>query len=589
MEGDRPGEAGNHDGDEQIGDPVDPGASPAAGDELIPRSDPEGTTEPLGMGPPAGVPGGYGVTSETIVEQRGWFSGARLTALITAVVLVIAGTAVAVVLSGGGSSQLEEIVPAGALAFGEANLLASGEQQDAVRSLVERFPIPQGQEPGEAFERFLDEGLAEEGFSFEQDFKPWLGTQIGFVVTGLSLSGGAPMPQWAFLATVRDEGRAKATLDRIKQTEDSMAYAIREGVAFVAPDLLSLELSLGAVDGKKGPLSEDSGFTSIVDRVGDDNLAVVYLDGEQLQSLIPPGSLPAFPGIPDSSGRQVIALRAEENALVLRGFSTSAGPGAVGTPALVEAAPDAILGALTLFDPATLFEQGIEFAGLFLFGFQEGFGGGFDESVQLSGRQIPDARSALDDFLRETLGLTLDGDILPWLHGELSVVVGRLSLLQPEIGVLIESTDDAAAGRTIDGLRDNLGRLASGAGFEVTSAPGGFAILIPDAGTTVIVRRVAGKVVIASSDTYADQLLAASPQSLAEDAVYRRAVGDPGVGGVSFQMFVRIDRLASFLQVLVPAGEYAEAEQYFAPLESLGVRATNTDDGSSFRMVLTFK
>lgn len=596
MEGDRPGDAGPEQPQDPAGQPVDPGA-PA--------------TPPLGMGPPSDVPGGYGATTygagaygdattETVVEQRGWFSGARLTALVTAVVLVIAGTAVAVVLSGGDEgAQLEEVVPAGAVAFGRANLLPPGDQADAVRSIFERFPQGQAGSVGEAFERFLDEGLSQANLSFERDVKPWLGTQVGFVVTKLEIGDMGPQPRWALLAAVRNEAAARDALERVKQTQPGFAYQVREGTAFMSPDLLSLEGVLGAVDGKTGPLSGDVNFTGLRDRVPDDHLALVYGDGEQLQNAIPPGSPGLFPTLPGSAGRSIVVLRAEQDAMVLEGFSDGAGESAgAGVPALLEGAPAEMLGAVTLFDPAKVFEQGIELAGLFLFGFAQpfggfdgdtgGFSGGFSESMTITPQQAQGPREMVDAMLRETFGLTLDRDVLPWMHGELSVVVGNISL-QPEVGVLIESTDDDAAARTIDALRDNLEDADLGSGLEVSPTSGGFAVTMPDATFPIVVRRVAGKVVIASSDPYAATLLAASPQALADDAVYQRSVGEAGRDDVAFQMYLRLDRLAAILQVFMPQEEYSEAEAYLGQMEALGIRATTGDDGSAFRMVLTFK
>lgn len=546
-------------------------------------SDQPGAAAPAGMGPPGGVPGGYGLDAAPEPATRRWLSGARLTALVTVVVLAIAAAAVAVVLSSTESPALEEVVPANALVFAKADLIPSGEQRDALLAILERFPFPEGKEPGEAIRDLLDENTAEEDFQFERDLAPWLGGEIGFAITSINVASGDLPVQFAVVAAARDPSLARSTLEGVKErSREPFFFDVRDGVAFIAPDLLSLERALSVVDGAASPLAEDAGFTGSLDRAGRDNLGFAWFNGDRVQELVPPGMLPQLPTGLGGGGTAVMVLRAEENALVVEGVSSGAQtppPTGAGTPTLLEASPSRLLGALTFFDLAATFEPLLQAADTFLLGFT---------GPMSDAGTPPSARALVDGFLEGALSLRLDRDIEPWLHGEISIVVGRFSLPAPEIGILIESTDDDAAARTVDALRTRLGAIGQEAGFEVTSAPGGLAITF-DAGFSLIVRRVAGRVVIASTDAYADELLTGSADALADDTVYHRAVGPPGQDDVGFQMFVRVDRIASLLEVFLPPSEYEDARPYLEQFEAFGVRGTASGEEGTFRMVLTFK
>lgn len=555
---------------------------------------------PTGMGPPSGVPGGYGDTAAPVETKRG-LTGAKLTALVAVVVLALAGVAIGIVVSGSeDGANLDEIVPADSIIYVRANLSPSGSQRDNLQAILDRFPRSEGRTVGEAIRDFVDEGLREEGtgITFRDDIAPWLGDQVGFVITGFDLNAGEP--RLAFVASVRDAARARASLQRIKEGEDQRGeqfnFDVRDGAAFIAPDLLSLERALGVVDGRVGALSENADFNAAVDRLGGDYLGLVWMDGRSLADILPPGALPELPGALGGGvgGTAMIVLRAESDAAVVEGFgSGQQTETAGGSPALVEAVSQDIIATMTLFDPASIFEGLLGFADLAM-GLGQSFERSFEEgtitvepaSLTLA-PQEGSARDFVDGFLRQTLGISLDEDVLPWMHGELSVIVGNVALPSPDVGVLIESTDDGAARRTIDALRDRLGGLGAEGGFEVTSAPGGLAITFEE-GITLVVRRIAGRVVIATSDGYADELLAAAPQALADDTVYRRTVGDPGADGVSFQMFVRLDRIIGLVRAFGGA-EVAEAGPYLDPLQALGIRGTSSGTESTFRMVLTFK
>ena len=216
--------------------------------------------------------------------------------------------------------------------------------------------------------------------------------------------------------------------------------------------------------------------------------------------------------------------------------------------------------------------------------------------VSTSGQQIPgvpglsEITQALKEFEQAT-GVDLQRDLLPWLKGEFTVVVGPVSKPPiPDVGVVIEPTDKAALGRTLKGLRAHLGTLL-GKNGAVHSEANGFTVATP-LGVGIVVRATATRVVIATGETYANKLLAPQSVSLADDAVYK-ATFDPSKPTV-FQLFIRLDRVRTLVEGLLKIGSpsaSADYEQnvqpYLQPLQSLGIQFTVENGEQDFRQVIT--
>jgi hypothetical protein len=220
--------------------------------------------------------------------------------------------------------------------------------------------------------------------------------------------------------------------------------------------------------------------------------------------------------------------------------------------------------------------------------------GGLNVSpVSTNGQQIP-GLSAVTSALQEVehaLGLNLQQDLLPWLRGEFSIVVGPVSAPPiPDVGILIQPTDQAALGRTMSALRAHLGALAHSFGGTVTTQSDGLTVRISH-GPAIVVRTSPGRVVIAT-EAYASRLLHASGSSLAGDTVYKAAV-DPSKP-TTFQMFLRLDRIRTlvegFLKLRNPSGYSSYETKYqplLKPLQALGIQTTITGSDQEFHLVLT--
>jgi hypothetical protein len=268
---------------------------------------------------------------------------------------------------------------------------------------------------------------------------------------------------------------------------------------------------------------------------------------------------------------------------VLNGHSSGKAP-IKGSPLkILPTTPADLLGSVSFFDLGDLVGNALK-----------ALSGGFGISpVSTRGQEVPglsEVTRALKGF-EQALGIDLQKDLLPWLKGEFDIVVGPISNPPiPDIGVVIQPTDQAALGRTMRALRAHLGMLL-GTSVKVRSDANGFTVSTP-LGVDVVVRATSSRVVIATGQTYAGKLLNAQSGGLGSDAVYQATV-DPSKPTV-FQLFVRLDRVRTlvegFLKLSNP-NDYADYEKnvqpYVKPLQALGIQSTVGASEQEFRLVLT--
>src|ERR687892_2478005 len=83
------------------------------------------------------------------------------------------------------ASGASELVPAGALMYGEATLDPSGDQKEAIDSILAKFPG--GGQAGDKLKELIEKGLRESDapISFKDDIEPWLGDEAGFFASSV--------------------------------------------------------------------------------------------------------------------------------------------------------------------------------------------------------------------------------------------------------------------------------------------------------------------------------------------------------------------------------------------------------------------
>ena len=80
------------------------------------------------------------------------------------------------------ASGASELVPAGSVMYGEANLKPEGDQKQAVDSIMSKFPG--GGEAGDKLKSLIEKAMRESDapVNFEKDIDPWLGDEAAFSV-----------------------------------------------------------------------------------------------------------------------------------------------------------------------------------------------------------------------------------------------------------------------------------------------------------------------------------------------------------------------------------------------------------------------
>jgi hypothetical protein len=267
--------------------------------------------------------------------------------LVVAVVL-LGGVAFALVSALRGSDEaLLTKVPGDVDVFATAYLDPGAGQKLNLRRIAGSFPALGGPE---GLDRRVAEILAEMfepvGLRFEEDVKPWLGSQVG-VALRVNRDGD---PSIAVLADASDEAAAASAVERIElagepEVRDYRGVAIRsgtgpdgerlvsavvEGAAVMANDEAFVEAIVDTATGGSDSLAEDDGYAAAVEPLPRSRLVVGFVDvasiieragvREQLAGGVP------GPFAPTAGLEQLEALRgmgftvsAEETGLSIQG------------------------------------------------------------------------------------------------------------------------------------------------------------------------------------------------------------------------------------------------------------------------------
>ena len=535
------------------------------------------------------TPAPAGIYEPPPTPPRG--SHAKVTALIVAVLLVITGVGTALVLRASNSeSQVDTLIPDTVAAYVKISLKPSVDQQQKFRDLLSRFPSQVRVQAGTKLDDALDQGLKDFGLSYRKDIKPWVGSQIALAVLapgGATSDRPSTSPTVIGVVPVKDAAAAQKTLDKIKASvPQAPAFEVLGGVVYLGKTTADIDTFRHTVTAGH-TLADNASYKREHDRAGGDGLFFAYADLSKIAGFGPALRGDILGGTPlTGTGIVSASLRAEQQGLVLDGHSSGKSAVKGGTFKILPTTPDTLLGSVSFYDLGDLVANALK-------ALSRTFG---ISPVSTSGQQVPkipglsEVTQALKEVEQAT-GINLQKDLLPWLKGEFTVVVGPVSKPPiPDIGVVIEPTDQAALGRTLKALRTHLGGLL-GKNGRVSSDANGFTVATP-LGVQIVVRGTASRVVIATGTTYADKLLTPQSVSLADDAVYRATV-DPTKPTV-FQLFLRLDRIRTlvegFLKLSSPSSydDYARNVQPFVtPLQALGIQSTIGSNEQDFRLVLT--
>jgi hypothetical protein len=503
-----------------------------------------------------------------------------LTALTTAVALA-AGCG----SDGASSAGAASMAPPGSLVYGEVTLSPEGDQKAALDELVSKFP-GEGS-AGERIRRLMEKAFESEGnLSYEDDIEPWLGDEAAFFVSSLKAGGGDP--DAAALVATDDED---ATVDAIEKEGDAREsehrgetvyeYPDGEGAAAVVDGWLvvgnrgGVHAAIDTSEDGEG-LEDDDRYTETLDDAPEERLGFVYANM--------PGLLQELERMPQSAALLgqfrrffeeplLVTVEANEDGVLFEG--TVPASLLTGIPIVAEGSGAA--GEL----PS---ESWLAFA-------QPDLGKTLEWYIDLGAAGVG-GRDVIEQQFRAATGLDLEEDVTSWM-GDWRVFVRGTTLDELDGALVVETSDEAASGRFIDGIA-RLAREHAPPGTRVgplSLAGGGEGVTFRnvDVPQPIHVFQRDGNVVAAYGDAAAADALDPG-ETLADSPTFTDAEGALGEDyAVSF--FLAFGPILELVDS-GPAGsdpEWQEVKPYLEPLGALVAGAQRDGDKVRSAFGLTVK
>jgi hypothetical protein len=364
------------------------------------------------------------------------------------------------------ASGASELVPAGALMYGEATLDPEGDQKQAIDSILAKFPG--GGQAGDKLKDLIEKGLRESDapINFEDDIEPWLGDEAAFFASSVG-SDNEPQAGVGLIAT-DDEDAAAEALE--KSAEGKITRHDYKGVEYLTDDsgeagavldgflVLGTEAGVKAVidtsDGGK-KLSDDESYKKALEGASEDRLGLFYLNSPQFLK-----SAQGTMALPQSFEKFfkepfVATVDADDDGVLFEGKvpeGTAQTFGFVGQGSdLLDELPGDSWAAMAQTD----------------------FGKLVDFYVDAFGAAVG-GRDAIEQQLKSATGLDLQQDVIDWM-GDFGLFVRGTSLAELDGALIIETKDEQASGRMIDAVARLARQQGAGSGLSVRplSAQGG--------------------------------------------------------------------------------------------------------------------
>jgi Protein of unknown function (DUF3352) len=357
--------------------------------------------------------------------------------LVLAALLAGCGSASKTKSSGGSIPAGASVVRSGVLAFVSVDSDTSSDQWQQLDELAQKFP---GRDNLVAQ---LKQKISAEGVDYDTDVKPALGPELDVAV----LSAGNEASTKAVALTKPDDpAKFKALVAKLNAKDTSGDRAVyREVDGWYA--LSDSQASISRALEGNAPLAEDADFKEAMGKLPGDALAKVYLDGQQLNALVPQSSSGGTAALGLDKLQYVAASASAEDDGVRVHGATSGGPGGGNfASALIGGVPGDVFAFLD-FD-------------------------GQDTTDQLGKlKSNPQAAAAIAKFEQE-YGVTLE-QVLTLLSGEIALYA-RPGAVIPELTLALDPKDQSAALATLDKL---AAKLAEESGAQVVpGTQGGHAI-----------------------------------------------------------------------------------------------------------------
>ena len=497
--------------------------------------------------------------------------------LLTIAVLVLPVVAAGCGNTNEAASGASELVPAGSVIYGEANLKPEGDQKQAIDSILSKFPG--GGEAGDKLEDLIEKGLRESDapISFRKDIEPWLGDEAAFFVGGIG-QGGQSKASAALVATT-DEDKARDALE--KSAEGKLTKHDYNDVEYLtdgseqAGAVFDGFLVLGTEDGVKAAidtadggakLSDDEDYKKAVDDAASDRLGFLYVNGPELfNAMREVGTLP-------ESFRKFFkepvaaTVDADDDGVVVE---SNVPPELARSFAFFGEASD-VLGDMPADSWVAVGQTDLGKLIDFYVGAFASMAGG---------------RDAILGQFKAATGLDLEQDVLSWM-GDFGIFVRGTSLANLDGALVVQTSDEAKSARFLEAL-ERVARTQSDGGTRIQRRGGGYTVAIEGVPKPIHAFVESGKLVFAYGDAAAKA--AVDPADTLGDSPDFSSVKDSlGDYDVSFYVLVKpiLDLVDS-----TEAGsdaDWQDAKPYLEPLNALvgGTSGSGDDVKSAFKIVV---
>jgi hypothetical protein len=444
--------------------------------------------------------------------------------------------------SAAGTESAATIAPATTALYASIDSNLDSDQWNELQGLLDKFP------DGDQLVDTIREGFADEDIDVERDLKPALGPTVELVV--LDLSNGAD--DLVGLTQPKDEDAFQALLQ--KADEPPVTREIEDWTAFAdtAEALDRFEQARGDES-----LADNDAFQDAMAELPEEALAKLYVDGgaalrvaEQQQQ------------IPEGYGEFVsaaVAAEAAENGVRLVGVARTEGS-TIDIPdlTLLEEVPEATIAFVNLH--------------------------GFDGQLGITEQFRTTAGAAIGlEQLEATLGVKLED--LSTLFNKESILYVRRGALIPEVTLLLEVEDTAAAMQTLDTLAGKATQL--GAQPPREQAVGDVQAKVVDFGQfSLYYAALDGRIVVTTAVGGIRAL--GEGGKLVDEPEYERSREAAGVGDdEEVVLWVDLDQAADLVtQVGDLSGQDLppNVAANLQPLRSLLVAGSYQGDDSTFRL-----
>jgi len=306
---------------------------------------------------------------------------------------------------------------------------------------------------GQQLNQVMDQALSGLGLSFEEDVKPWLGTQVGVLVRmpGVSMLS-SDAPGTALLIASKDDDAAKTALDKARsgpgltweqqQYKDasiwvgsqysttSVVYTMVDGAVVVAGDLDTAKAVVDAANGDTKSLADSSNYGDTMSALPKERVADLFVNGSALEAIRGVGMSVSFES--DGVATKIAGL-VDESKLPATGA-----PAAPHENAILAWTPQDAYGVMASTS--------------------------FDQALKQMLSQLGPAMSAGDQM---GLGRAVDS-----LSGDFGVVVTSGSTKYPGGALLLATKDQAAIQDFLDQISVLVSQAMTGPSFGGTESGG---------------------------------------------------------------------------------------------------------------------